>query len=50
MLLRIAGVLLTAAALSGAQEPASADSIVAQAVSQAATSQRAVWVLFHASW
>jgi hypothetical protein len=50
MLSRVASLFLAAVACASAQEARSADAIVAQAASEAAASQRAVWVIFHASW
>ena len=50
MVNRFAPVLLLAAAFAGANESRPADAILAQARNDAAASQRAVWVIFHASW
>jgi hypothetical protein len=43
-------LLFLAANLAMAQNSASADVILQRAETQAAQSQRIVWVLFHASW
>jgi hypothetical protein len=50
MLSRMVLVLSAAAALAHAQESPSADAILAKAASQAATTDRVVWIIFHASW
>jgi thioredoxin-related protein len=50
MLSRIVLVLAAAAALAHGQESPSADAILAKAYSQAAATDRLVWVIFHASW
>jgi hypothetical protein len=50
MLSRIALVLLSAAALGGAETPRSADALLDKAKAEAAPNHRAIWVMFHASW
>jgi len=50
MLYRAIPMLLLTAAFAGAQNSQSAEDILNRAASQAATGNRAVWVLFHASW
>jgi len=45
------GILIAALmAGSAAAQPSSADAILQSAKTQAAQGQRAIWVMFHASW